>query len=162
MIERTLVLIKPDGVQRSLIGKIIQRFEDAGLKIVGMKMKWADEDFARKHYFDVEQRHGKTIFEGMVKNITEGPVIAIVVEGLHAVEIVRKIVGPTEPKNAPPGTIRGDFASYSIEYADKTKKAIKNVVHASSSAKDATIEIPLWFDEEEIYNYSLLHERHTM
>src|SRR3989338_2870639 len=92
-IERTLVIVKADGVQRQIIGKIIQRFEDVGLKIVGMKMRWVDKAFAKKHYFDVEERKGPRVLRDVVKYLTEGPVIAIVLEGIDAIELVRKMVG---------------------------------------------------------------------
>ena len=117
-IERTLVIIKADGIQRQVSGRIIQRFEDVGLKIVGMKMMWIDQDFAKKHYFDVEERKGPRVFRDLVKYITEGPVLAFVLEGIDSVELVRKMVGPTEPKSALPGTIRGDFAQQSYRFAD--------------------------------------------
>lgn len=161
MIERTLILIKPDGVQRGLAGKILQRFEDAGFKIVGMKMKWVDKDFAKQHYFDVAERRGEKVLNNMLKVITEGPVIAVVLEGVHAIEIVRKIVGSTEPRVAPPGTIRGDFAIHSFEYTDKERKGVKNVIHASGNKKDSEIEIPLWFSVDELYEYKTVHEEHT-
>jgi nucleoside-diphosphate kinase len=99
MIEKTLVLIKPDGVQRSLAGEIITRFEKVGLKIIGMKMVWVNREFAKKHY---KAHVDKPFYAGLESMITEGPVIAIVLEGIHAVELVRKIVGPTEPKSALP------------------------------------------------------------
>ena len=158
MIERTFVAIKPDGVQRGLIGKIIERFENAGLKIVGMKMKWVDPDFSKIHY----QAHvEKKFYKGLEKFIVEGPVVAMVLEGLHAVEIVRKIVGPTEPKEAQPGTIRGDFAHHSYEYTDKKGIAIKNLIHASGNKKEAEEEVKLWFSIDELYDYKTVHEKHV-
>src|SRR3989344_2530614 len=110
MTERTLVLLKPDAVQRCLTGEIIQRFEKAGFKIVGMKMKWVDEKFAREHYAEHVQ---KPFYPGLEALITMGPTIAMVLEGVEAVHNVRKIVGATEPKGAVPGTIRGDYAHVS-------------------------------------------------
>lgn len=158
MLERTLVLVKPDGVQRGLIGRILQRFEDAGLKIVGMKMVWVDKDFSRKHY---SSHLSKAFYPGLEKFITEGPVVAMAIEGLHAVETVRKIVGPTEPKSALPGTIRGDFAHHSYAYTDKKGIAIKNLIHASGNVAEATQEVSLWFAVEELHEYRTVHEIHT-
>lgn len=159
MIQKTLVLIKPDGVQRGLIGRIIQRFEDAGLKIVGMKMIWVDKEFAKKHY---SEHLGKAFYTSLEEFITIGPVIAMVIEGIYAVEIVRKLVGPTEPREAPPGTIRGDFAHMSMDFSDSKKIGLKNVVHASSSQKDAEHEISLWFNDSEINSYNIVSEIHSM
>ena len=183
--EKTLVLIKPDGVKRGLIGKIIGRFEDAGLKIVGMKMVWVDEDFAEKHYFldeawaksvydktkkvyDREGKKfeytdnmhiGKTIQGWNMKFLIEGPVIAIVLEGNHAVELVRKIVGVTEPRSAAPGTIRGDFASVeSYVVGDNEKRVVRNLVHASDSVENAKREIELWFGNEKHHDYKMVHD----
>ena len=159
MIEKTLVLIKPDGVQRSLSGEIISRFEKVGLKIVGMKMVWVDKDFAKKHY---KAHVGKPFYAGLETMITEGPVIAMALEGIHAVELVRKIVGPTEPKSAPPGTIRGDYAHVSYSYADKKGIAIKNLIHASGNFDEAKAEIELWFKKDELHTYRTVHEAHTI
>jgi len=158
MMERTFVAIKPDGVQRGLIGKIIERFENAGLKIIGMKMVWVDKDFAKKHY---KEHVKKSFYPGLEKFITEGPVVAMVIEGLHAVEAVRKIVGPTEPKEAMPGTIRGDFAHHSYAWTDKKGIAIKNLIHASGNRKDADTEIKLWFSMDELHDYRTVHEKHV-
>lgn len=157
-IERTLVLLKPDAIQRGLIGKIITRFENVGLKIVGMKMVWVNEEFSKKHYSD---HVNKPFYKPLEKFITEGPVIAMVIEGIHAVEVVRKIVGSTEPKKAQPGTIRGDFAHHSYEYADKKSIAIKNLIHASDTLENAKKEIELWFNDEEIHTYKTVHEYHV-
>lgn len=156
--QRTLILIKPDGVQRGLAGEIISRFESAGLKIVGMKMVWADEKFSKKHY---SAHLEKPFYAGLEAMITEGPVIALVLEGIHAVEIVRKIVGPTEPRKAPPGTIRGDYAHHSYEYADEKGIAIKNIIHASGSAEEAKTEVALWFLDSELHSYKTAHEKHV-
>jgi nucleoside-diphosphate kinase len=159
MIEKTLVLIKPDGVQRSLAGEIITRFEKVGLKIIGMKMVWVNKEFAKKHY---KAHVDKPFYAGLESMITEGPVIAIVLEGIHAVELVRKIVGPTEPKSALPGTIRGDYAHVSYSYADKKGIAIKNLVHASANNDEAKAEIEIWFKKEELHSYRTVHEVHTL
>lgn len=158
MIEKTLVLVKPDGVQRQLVGRIVQRFEDVGLKIIGMKMVWVDESFAKKHY---KAHVGKPFYKGLEKFITEGPVVAFVLQGLHAVEAVRKIVGPTEPRKASPGTIRGDFAHHSQDFTDKENKSIRNLIHASGDKKEADEEIKLWFSKEELHDYSTVHEKHV-
>ena len=111
--ERTLVVLKPDAVARGLAGRIIQRFEDASLKIIGMKMREMDADFARKHYFDLEERLGSAVYNATAAFMQRGPVIAFVIEGEDAVATVRKIVGSTYPNEAPPGSIRGDFAHQS-------------------------------------------------
>ena len=162
MKEQTLVLIKPDGVQRALTGRILQRFEDAGLKVVGMKLVHVDKEHAGKHYFDVEERHGEQIFNANVNFLTEGPVLAMVLEGLQAVETVRKMVGSTEPKSALPGTIRGDFAHQSYEWCDANKQVIRNLIHASASSEDAQKELSLWFKPEELHSYTVVHEMHTI
>lgn len=157
--ERTLVLIKPEGVQRHLVGKIISRFEDAGFKIIGMKQVWIDKDFAVKHYTeDVEKRRGKKVREQLINYITDGPVIAIALEGVEAIESVRKIVGGTEPKTAPPGTIRGDFAHVSFAYADKNNISVKNLIHASGNKSDAEYEIKLWFKNSELHSYKTIQD----
>lgn len=158
MIEKTLVLIKPDGVKRGLIGELIGRFEQRGLKIVGMKMIWIDKSFARKHY---SAHIKKSFYKHLEEFITSGPVVAMVIQGIHAVEIVRKIVGSTEPKSADIGTIRGDFAHVSYAYADIKGITIKNLIHASGTSEEAAIEIDLWFKPEEIYDYKTAHEEHV-
>jgi len=162
MIEHTLVLIKPDGVERMLTGRVISRFEDAGLKIVGLKMKWADRKFALKHYTeDLAKRRGERVRKLMVEYLTTGPVVAIVVEGVNSIEIVRKMVGDTEPRTALPGTIRGDFSHVSYKHADSKKAPVKNIIHASSDKKDANNEIKLWFSSKEIHTYKTVHDVHT-
>jgi len=158
MIERTLVLIKPDGVERQIVGRVLQRFEDVGLKIVGMKMVWIDADFSKKHY---AAHVDKPFYPGLEAMITEGPVVAMVLEGIHAVELVRKMVGPTEPKSAPPGTIRGDFAQHSYVYSDKKGISIKNIIHASGNLAEAKSEVGLWFGKDELHSYKSVHEKHT-
>lgn len=161
MIERTLVLLKPDAVQRALVGEIISRFERAGLKIVGMKMVWVDEKFALKHYTeDLAKRRGEEVRKNMVKFLQEGPVIAMVFEGVEAVEVVRKIVGSTEPKSALPGTIRGDYAHVCFSYADQKKTVVRNLIHASADKKDATYEVSLWFDAKEMHSFKTVHDVH--
>lgn len=162
MIEKTLVLIKPDGVERGLIGEVIKRFENVGLKIVGMKMSWTDQNFAKKFYTeDITKRRGATVRKNLLKYITTGPVVVICLEGIHAVELVRKLVGDTESRKALPGTIRGDFSHHSYAYADKKGIAIKNIIHASANKKEADQEIKLWFSSEELHNYKTVFEKHT-
>jgi nucleoside-diphosphate kinase len=161
MIERTLVLLKPDAVARGLIGRVIQRFEDAGLKIVGAKMVWMDKEFGKKHYFDVAERRGEKVLAALLEFMTVGPVMALVVEGVQAVDVVRKIVGGTEPKMALPGTIRGDFSHHSYEHTDGKGSAIRNLVHASGNSKEAEYELKLWFKENELHSYKTVHEIHT-
>ena len=157
--ERTLVLVKPDGVVRQLVGKIIMRFEDAGLKIIGMRMEWVDEEFAKKHYRDdIEKKHGKRVRDELINYIKKGPVIALVLEGVDAINVTRKIVGSTYPGEAPSGTIRGDFAHISKDYANSNKITVKNLIHASGNKEDAKIEIPLWFKEKDLHSYKTVHD----
>jgi nucleoside-diphosphate kinase len=157
--ERTLVLVKPDGVVRNLIGRIITRFEDAGLKIVGMKMVWVDEEFAGKHYRkDIEERYGKRVRDGLIKYIKEGPVIAIVLEGVDAIGVTRKLVGSTYPNESGAGTIRGDFAHISKDYANHHEINVRNLIHASGNKEDAAIEVPLWFTDKEMHSYKTVHD----
>ena len=162
MIEQTLILIKTDGVERGLVGEVIRRFENAGMKIVGMKMLMIDKDFAKKHYTEeIEKRRGKKVRKMLMKYITEGPVIALVLEGIHAIELTRKLVGNTESRKALPGTIRGDFSHHSYAYADKKGIAIKNIIHASANKKEAEEEINLWFAIDELHKYKTVFEKHT-
>ncbi|AFK22435.1 nucleoside-diphosphate kinase [Pyrococcus sp. ST04] len=142
-VERTLVIIKPDAVVRGLIGEIISRFEKRGLKIVGMKMIWIDRELAEKHY---EEHKGKPFFNALIEYITKAPVVVMVVEGRYAIDVVRKMAGATDPKDAAPGTIRGD---YGLDIGD----AIYNVVHASDSKESAEREINLYFKPEELFEY---------
>ena len=158
MIEKSLVIIKPDGVERGLIGEIIKRFENAGLKIIGMKMSWIDKKFAEEHY---KSHKTKPFFNELVEFITEGPVVAFVVEGVHAIDNVRRLVGSTSPHEAAPGTIRGDFAHMSMTYASKQGLGGKNVIHASGTKKEADEEIKLWFKKEELHSYTTVHEKHV-
>jgi nucleoside-diphosphate kinase len=151
--ERTLVVLKPDAVARGLAGRIIQRFEDASLKIIGMKMREMDADFTRKHYFDLEERLGPAIYNATAAFMQRGPVIAFVLEGEDAVATVRKIVGSTYPNEAQPGSIRGDFAHQSKAVAIATGKAVANLVHASGTRDEAEYEVDLWFDKIELFAY---------
>jgi len=144
--EKTFVMIKPDGIQRRLVGNIIARFEKAGIKIVAMKFLRISKKMAEKHY---AIHKGKPFYDGLIKYITSGPVLAMVLEGNNVIERVRKMVGATDPKDAMPGTIRGDYA----------QEIGRNIVHASDSLKTAQHEIKLWFNEEEIVDYSLTDEK---
>lgn len=150
MIKRTFVALKPDAVERGISGEIIQRFERAGLRIAGMKMIQAKKELLEKHY---EEHKGKEFYKNLVDFMSEGPVVAMVIEGVDAVENVRKLVGDTEPYEAEPGTIRGDFAHVSAEHADQVDKAVKNIVHASGNKEEAEKEIKLWFSKKEIHDY---------
>ena len=162
-IERTLVIIKPDGVKRGLIGPILTRFENAGMKIVGMKFRWITEDHAMQHYTeDLAIRRGQKIRERMGDFIKSGPGLAFVLEGVDEIENVRKMIGATEPKSAQPGTIRGDYAHVSFNHSDAKGTTAENLIHASSDSKDAEREVWLWFNEDEIYNYQTVHEAHTL
>ena len=159
MIERTLVLLKPDAVQRTVCGEIISRFEKAGLKIVGVKMHWSNEEHAKKHYTeDITIRRGEAVRNRLLKFITEGPVIAIVLEGINAVEVVRKLVGGTEPRTELPGTIRGDYAHQSYDDADAKNIAVKNLIHASANKEEAQTEISLWFAQNELHSYKTVND----
>jgi nucleoside-diphosphate kinase len=160
-VERTLVLLKPDAVARGLAGRIIQRLEDAGLKIVGTKMKQLDAEFTKRHYFDLEERFGSTVYEKTASFMQQGPVIALAVEGVEAAKTVRRLVGPTFPSEAPAGTIRGDFSHVSKAYTDAQHKVIANLVHASGNSEEAKYEVDLWFDAAELFDYETLAEKYT-
>jgi nucleoside-diphosphate kinase len=153
LLERTLVVLKPDAVARGVAGRIIQRFEDSSLKIVGMKMREMDADFTRKHYFDLEERLGKQVYDTTASFMQQGPVIAFVVEGVDAVATVRKMVGGTYPNEAQPGSIRGDFAHQSKAAANATGQAVANLVHASGNREEAEYEVGLWFGKDELFDY---------
>ena len=139
--QRTLVLVKPDAVQRGLAGTIIARLERRGLRIAGMKLIQIDEDLARRHYAEHE---GKPFFQGLVAFITSAPVVAIVLEGPRAIEIVRKSMGATDPAEAAPGTIRGDLA---LEIG-------RNLVHGSDGPETAQREVALFFKPEELVDWT--------
>ena len=164
--EQTLVIIKPDGLVRHFTGKILTRFEEAGLKIVGMKMVWADEKFARKHYRadldvrykEVEEKYGRNVRDELVKYLKEGPVVALVLEGVDAIKVARKITGSTYPNESAAGTIRGDFAHISKDFANEQNVMVRNLIHASEDEEGAGIEIPLWFDKKELHDYKTAHD----
>ena len=163
-VERTLVVFKPDAVQRGIVGEIMQRFERVGLKIVGVKMVQPDKEHYYGHYETIGQlatRRGETTLNITLDMMMDGPVIAMVLEGVEAVELVRKLVGTTEPKSAVPGTIRGDFSHMSFGYADGEGKGIPNLIHASGDAEEAEQEIAHWFSDEELFDYQALNEKFT-
>ena len=182
--ERTLVIVKPDGIQRALIGEIMRRYERLGLKLVGLKMLVPTEQMIEEHYL-LDPGWKKNVGEKAIASykskgetppssdpievadkvvtrlkgyMTSGPVIAMVWEGAHAVELVRKITGGTEPRSASIGTIRGDFVLDSYQLADGDGRAIRNLIHASGSAPEAEKEIPHWFRAEELMQYRIPHE----
>lgn len=182
--ERTFVIIKPDGVQRSLIGEIIKRFERTGLKFVAFKFFvpteeqcWAhynkdDEWFIKKGTNVVKDReaagvpveksaieYGKDIIRGNVALFTSGPVLAMVLEGNQSVGVVKKLVGDTQPLTSDVGTIRGDFTSDSYSLAGVDGRAVRNLIHCSDVVEEAQREIKIWFDAKEIVNYKLVQEQ---
>lgn len=185
--ERTFIILKHDAVVRGLIGNIVSRFENIGLKVLAMRMIQADDKRAKDHY-PLDEEWAKQIYEKTKKGyerdgkkfeykdhmhigetiqgwlrdfLKEGPVIALVLEGPHAVELGRKIVGSTEPRQALPGTIRGDFASTeSYALADDQKRVLRNLVHASDTSENAKREIKVWFTDEELHDYSKDLDKH--
>ncbi|MBN2567497.1 nucleoside-diphosphate kinase [Candidatus Woesearchaeota archaeon] len=183
MIEKTLVLIKPDGVQRGLVGEIISRFERATLKIIAMKMVYADKDIAGRHYADDEawllsvgekakksqeadghavketpMQIGQRVRRQLMDYITMSPTVALVVEGHAAVRLVRKIVGGTSPHHAEPGTIRGDYSPDSYQLSDSSGRPIQNLIHASGDPTEAAREIKVWFTDKELHAYKRVDE----
>lgn len=185
--ERTMVIIKPDGVQRSLIGEIIKRYERVGLKMVAMKMVQATEKMATKHYYDVggdewieevgrkaavayEKKgekspyktykdNGWAVLKANAKYLSAGPVVAMIWEGAGAVELVRKITGATAPLLADVGTIRGDLTLDSYALADADGRSVRNLIHASGTAEEADQEIGIWFDKKELMKYTHIQEK---
>ncbi|MCA9301183.1 nucleoside-diphosphate kinase [Candidatus Nomurabacteria bacterium] len=152
--ERTLIILKPDTIQRGIIGEIITRFERAGLKIVAMKMIAPDELHFHKHYEGISgliSRWGEDIYNVTLKQMTETPVIVFVLEGIEAVSHVRKMVGATDPKDSAPGTIRGDYTHITRGYTNPIGATLPNIVHASGNVEEANQEIELWFKQDEIY-----------
>ena len=139
--ERTLVLVKPDGVQRGIAGEIISRLERTGLQIMGLKLMQISEDLASQHY---GEHHGKPFYQGLVSFITSSPVIALVLEGPSAISTTRKIMGATNPADSAPGTIRGDFG---VDMG-------RNLIHGSANLEDAAREVSLFFSDSELADYS--------
>lgn len=162
--ERTLIIFKPDAVMRGLVGEILTRFERVGLKIVGAKMLQPDYQHFFEHYEGIgtlKTRKGEEIFETQMKEMQQGPVIAMVLEGIEAVEQVRKMVGPTEPKSAAPGTIRGDYAHITYGTASAAERGVPNVLHASADKTEADKEVNHWFSESELVDYENVHAHFT-
>jgi len=162
--EQTLIVLKPDALQRGIVGEIITRFERVGLKIVATKMLRPDYDHYHEHYEGIGKmisRRGQAAFDVTLAMMQVGPVIALVLEGVEAVEQVRKMVGTTEPKSAPPGTIRGDYAHVSFAHANSKGLAIANLIHASGDPAEAKEEIAHWFSKEELFTYETTHEKFT-
>lgn len=164
-VERTLVVFKPDAVQRGIVGEVLSRFERVGLKIVGMKMVSPDESHYYHHYETIGKmisRRGEDQFKVQLEAMQEGPVIAMILEGVEAAPLVRKLVGATNTKEAEPGSIRGDYAHASLDYVNAHGIALPTVLHASGDADEAREEIAHWFDENEIYDdYQTVHEYFT-
>ena len=189
--ERTFIILKPDAVQRGIVGDVLARFERVGLKIAGLKMLIPDKSLANRHY--PKERHefivgmgnktlenyaeqgkdpviefghadphkiGLVLQQWLVEFLTSGPVIAVVLEGPHAIELTRKIVGHTLPIKAQPGTIRGDYSFDSSALANSAKRPIRNLIHASGNKEEAELEISLWFKPEEIFAYKTIHQHH--
>ncbi|HWA51575.1 MAG TPA: nucleoside-diphosphate kinase [Patescibacteria group bacterium] len=164
MIEQTLIIFKPHAVQRGVVGEILSRFEKVGLKIVAAKMVFPSEEHYHTHYEEIGKmitRRGEQTFKVALEMMQQGPVIAMVLEGVEAVSQVRKMVGATEPKSANPGTIRGDYAHMSFAYADKKNSDVYNLIHASGDPEEAKKEIAHWFSKSEIFDYPTVHEVFT-
>jgi nucleoside-diphosphate kinase len=187
--EQTVVLIKPDGVKRGLMGEIIHRFERMGLKIVGIKMVWPTEELLHQHYgtkkestllrlgnktlstyqkygkdakkeigTDDPAKLGKMVVKWLLDYVQSGPIVAMLVEGRHAVENVITLAGPTMPASALPGTIRGDYSTDSAAYANTEKRGVMNLVHISGSIEEANFEKTVWFQPSEIIKYKRADE----
>ncbi len=187
--QQALILIKPDGVQRGLVGKITKRFEQVGLKIVGLKCVWAKEQQIIDHYPSTEawfkkvgertltnykkkgldakkvfgtddaKSIGKTVKQWLIKYLQESPVFCFVVEGYDTTELVRKICGNTIPLLANPGTIRGDFSHDTIDLANEQNRPLRNLIHASETPEDAQKEINVWFKKDEFFSYERADEK---
>ena len=183
--ERTLIIIKPDGVQRSLIGELIKRYEQVGLKLVGLKFIVPEKEMTSRHYqIDPEWlrkvgeksilaykekgitppdedplKIGELVLERLKKYLSVGPVVVMVWEGMHAVGIARKITGGTEPLTSDVGTIRGDLTIDSYAVADADDRAVRNLIHASGTPEEAEKEILIWFSEDELVKYALIREK---
>lgn len=156
MYEKSLIIIKPDGVQRSLVGSILTRFENAGLKIHAMKFQTVSVDLSRKHY---AEHVNKGFYPTVEKYVTSGPVLVFVLGGLNAIKKIRTMVGATEPSSAAPGTIRGDFAHQPYPApGEPDDKPIRNLIHASATPDEAANEISIWFSEDEIVSYDRIND----
>lgn len=192
-IERTLIVLKPDAMQRGIVGDVITRFEKVGLRIAGAKLLQVDEKLANTHYpkdreefiigmanktlenykdqgidpkeqlgTDDPKEIGMMLHKWLVEFITSSPVLAFVLEGPHAVEVVRKIVGSTLPQKAMPGTIRGDYSFDSSALANSGNRPIRNLIHASGNHDEAEFEVGLWFSDDELFEYDTVHQRHMV
>jgi nucleoside-diphosphate kinase len=185
MMEKTLILLKPDVVARGIVGEIITRFEKVGLKIVGMKMLAASKEQLEEHYFKDDEwlirkgagiiknkgypedydpkKAGKEIVDGLISDMMLYPIIAMAIEGHNAVEVVRKIAGPTNVEEAMPGTIRGDYSHDTYALANVSDRPIITIIHASGEKDEAIAELKIWFKDDEIHEYdrveSHLHYR---
>ena len=182
--ERVLVVVKPDGIERALVGTVMQRFEQCGLKLVAIKMLKADAELVGRHYVEdkdwmmevgrkakqsalekgqkvteTEMEIGQRVRNALIRELTRTPVVAFVLEGNAAAEIARKITGGTEPRRADPGTIRGMYSSDSYALADKAKRSVRNIIHVSENAEIAEKEIKVWFKESEIVKYGRSDEQ---
>lgn len=187
--QRALIIIKPDGVQRGLIGKIVSRFEQVGLKIIGLKFEWATKEKIIAHYPETDAWFkkvgertltnyakkgidakkvfgtddaisiGKTVKNWLINYFQESPVFIMAVEGYECIEIVRKISGNTIPVLAAPGTIRGDFSHDSIDLANEQNRPLRNIIHASDTVEDGKKEVNLWFKPEELFSYEQTDEK---
>ena len=163
--ERTLIILKPDALQRGIVGEIITRFERIGLKIVAAKVLHPSEEHYYYHYETIGKmisRRGKEAFDVTISYMQEGPVLAMVLEGVEAVSLVRKMIGATEPKSAEPGTVRGDYSHISFEYANGRGVSTPNLIHASSDPNEAKQEIAHWFTKDELFKYSSVHDKFTL
>lgn len=190
MKEKTLVLIKPDGVKKHLVGETLKRFESRGLKIIALEMIWPTKEQMDLHYpkdkdwitglgkntvksykefeisttlkedYGTEEPYeiGVKVRGWLLDFMTSGPIVKIVIEGLHAIKMVRKIIGQTIPAFAEPGTIRGDFSIDSPDLANAKKRAVKNLIHASGNKEEAEHEIQHWFAPEELHSYKTIHD----
>lgn len=187
--ERTVILLKPDGVKRGHVGEILHRFERVGLKIVAMKMVWPTEELYKKHYAadkldtlkrlgsktlktytefgknakadfgtDDPEKLGKLVIGWLLDYVSSGPVVAVLLEGRHAVDNAISLAGPTMPVHAAPGSIRGDFSTDSAAYANEEKRGVENLIHISGSNEEAKFEETLWFSKEEIHSYKRTDE----
>jgi nucleoside-diphosphate kinase len=185
--ERTLVIIKPDGIQRSLIGEIVRRYERVGLKLIALKMLIPTEEMAIKHYYEVggdawleevgrkareayekkgekspfatNMENGQAVMKSNAKYLSSGPVVAMIWQGNQAVALVRKLTGGTEPLTSDVGSIRGDFTLDTYAMADMDQRSVRNLMHASGLAEEAEKEIPIWFKEEEILDYNHIQDK---
>jgi nucleoside-diphosphate kinase len=183
--QKTLVLVKPDGVQRGLVGQILSRFETVGLKLVALKMVHPSREDVDKHYALTEEwmqavyskakakyeannqifpypdhiAYGTEIKNGLVDFLKSAPIVAMVLEGEQAVPLVRKIVGATEPASSAPGTIRGDFSHDTYALSNSQNRPLRNLIHASGTEDEAKYEMTVWFTETELYKYEHVNDR---